>query len=498
MKLPLSYRNWISFIGTFIAGLSFFSILLLMLLSSIIGGIYLGLLIYLILPGFLVFGLVLIPIGMYIQRRRMRKAKQDIKGRWPLIDLEEPGTRNAALFFVVFTIIFIIMTIFGSYKGYHYSESVEFCGTLCHKIMEPEYTAYQNSPHARVKCVECHVGEGADWLVKSKINGTRQVFKALENTYPRPIPTPIVDLRPARETCEKCHWPQKFYSDKVQLQNYYLSDSLNTNWNIALKVKIAAEHEGEHPSKGVHWHIDPNVKVEYVYFDQKREDIFWVKYTDLKTGKVTVYKDTENPVTDDSLKHHATRVMDCMDCHNRPSHKFMSPPDYMNTLFSSGKISTAIPFLKLSTMKALNTMIAPKDSAFAHIKTDVDNFYKDKYQAIWGKYKDQINQSMPAILHAYEQNTFPDMKVSYQQYLQHIGHLESKGCFRCHDDNHKSDDGRVISKDCNLCHTIVGQGTPGHMEYCAVNQKLEFKHPVDIQGAWKDYNCSECHNVLFP
>jgi len=498
MKLPATYRNWISLLGTFIALLSFFSIVLLMLLMTIVGGIYIGLLIYLILPSFLIFGLLLIPFGMMLRARKNRKSKTKILNRWPKIDFEDKATRNAAVIFVLFTTVFVIMTIFGSYKGYHYSESVEFCGVLCHKVMEPEYTAYQNSPHAKVKCVECHVGEGADWMVKAKINGTRQVFKTLLNTYPRPIPTPIVDLRPARETCEKCHWPQKFYSDKVQNQKYYLADSLNTNWNIVLKMKIGADHPAQGLEKGIHWHINPDIHVEYVYSDQKREDIIWVKLTNLITRKVSVYKDQDNMVTDDSLKHLTSRLMDCMDCHNRPSHDYRSPTLYVNNLFNASKIDTAIPFLKKSAMKALNTMTSPKEMAFKEIETQIIDFYKNEHSAVWTKYNKGITKAIPEIIHAYSMNSFPDMKVNYLEYPKHIGHLETKGCFRCHDDNHKTDDGRVISKDCNLCHTIIGQGMGNKMAYSSINEQLEFQHPVDIDNAWKDYNCSECHNVLFP
>jgi nitrate/TMAO reductase-like tetraheme cytochrome c subunit len=500
MKLPNSYKNWISFLGTIIATLSFLLILLLLLLSRIsnFGGSYLGLLIYLIIPAFLIFGLLLIPVGMLLKRRRLKKAGTEQSVKWLKIDLNETPVRNAAFIFLFATIIFLIFTIFGTYQGYHYSESVEFCGKLCHNVMEPEYTAYQNSPHAKVKCVECHVGEGADWMVKSKLNGTRQVFKTMLGSFPKPIPTPITNLRPARETCEKCHWPQKFYPDKIHSLKYYLADSLNTAWNLILKMKVGAEHAALGHTKGIHWHINPDIKVEYIHFDEKREDIFWVKLTNLSTGKTTIYKDEQNPIPEDSLKRMTPRTMDCIDCHNRPSHDYKSPPYYVNTLFSSGKLKTSVPFLKQSAMKALNNMNTPRDSAFKSIRNQITQFYKEKHLEVWQKYKNEIENAIPEFINAYSLNTFPEMKVSYLEYSKHIGHLESKGCFRCHDDFHKSDDGRVISKDCNLCHTIVGQGKEMTMKYSSIKDSLEFEHPIDIEDAWKEYNCSECHNVLFP
>ncbi len=99
--------------------------------------------------------------------------------------------------------------------------------------MEPEHTAYQNSPHARVKCVDCHVGSGAGWYVRSKLSGAYQVYAVLANVYPRPIPTPIKNLRPARETCEQCHWPSHFSGQKEVINTYFKSDEQNTRWTIA-------------------------------------------------------------------------------------------------------------------------------------------------------------------------------------------------------------------------------------------------------------------------
>ena len=96
----------------------------------------------------------------------------------------------------------LVIVATGTYKAVELMESVEFCGTTCHKVMSPEYTTYLRSPHARVRCTQCHIGPGADWFVQSKLSGSWQLVSVALNLYPRPIPTPVHNLRPSRETCE--------------------------------------------------------------------------------------------------------------------------------------------------------------------------------------------------------------------------------------------------------------------------------------------------------
>lgn len=220
MKLPRSYYNWTSFIGTLIAGFSLLLIVLLFIISTLFdqGGSYLGLFIYIALPALMIIGLLLIPIGMLANIRRKEDDEDYHNRKKPIIDLNDKRHQNAFVIFIISSIVFLFLTSIGSYEAFHYTESVPFCGTLCHKVMEPEYVTYQHSAHANVPCVECHVGEGASWYVRSKISGLYQVYAVLFNVYPKPIEAPVVDLRPARETCEQCHWPEKFYARKLRVQ----------------------------------------------------------------------------------------------------------------------------------------------------------------------------------------------------------------------------------------------------------------------------------------
>ena len=499
MKLPQSTKNWLTIIGAIIAVINFLLILVLFVISTIFNkqNTDLGLFIYIILPGFMVFGLLLIPIGMFFERRRIHKRADRGQSRLPFIDLNDPSHRNVFLIFTVSTIVLLFFSTLGSFEAYHITESVEFCGTLCHQVMEPEYTAYQNSPHANVTCVECHVGSGASWYVKSKLSGLHQVYAVTVNDYPRPIETPLHDLRPARETCEKCHWPQKFYARTLQTNKYFLTDSTNSEWDVMLQMKTGPEYIGLGLREGIHWHINPVVNIEYISDNDKRENITYVKYTNKATGEVSIYRNADNPIGDSLIVSTQARTMDCIDCHNRPSHNYNSPPVYFDKALLTGAISKEIPFIKKVSMGILRQTFTNKDTALIMIKDSIINYYKSEYNDLFTKKNDLISNSIVSIQNAFSQNTFPKMKVTYDVYPEHIGHMESDGCFRCHNDAFKSSNGRVITKDCNLCHTIVGQGKPGSMQLTSVRETLEFRHPVDVGTAWKEANCSECHKYLY-
>ncbi|MCK5134486.1 MAG: NapC/NirT family cytochrome c [Bacteroidales bacterium] len=344
MKLPKSYYNWTSLIGTAVAAISFFLILFFLAITFIFneGSSYAGLFAYIILPGFLVLGLILIPIGMRARSRRDRRRQEVMKTVWPVVDLNDRRHRNAFTIFVICTVVFLLASAVGSYEAFHYTESTEFCGTMCHTVMEPEYVAYQNSPHARVSCVECHVGSGADWYVKSKLSGLYQVYSVAFKKYPRPIPTPVHSLRPARETCEQCHWPEKFTPHLSRSEKYFLTDSSNTEWDINLQIKIGSQYSALGLQEGVHWHINPDVRIEYVATDEKREFIPWVRMTNLETGEVTEYLDDDEVFYTDSLENYTIRNMDCMDCHNRPSHEYKSPSNYVDQMLASGEIPSEL------------------------------------------------------------------------------------------------------------------------------------------------------------
>ncbi len=487
-----------SFFGSLIAGFCFILIAFLFVVSQFFmkSGGYVGLIIYIILPMILIIGLIMIPIGMFLKNRREKRGKTE-DTRWKVIDLNNKRTRNAMIVFVIGTFIILFASAIGSYKAFHYTESTKFCGQLCHSVMSPEYTAYQQSAHANVKCVECHVGEGADWYVKSKLSGLYQVYSVLFHKYPKPIPTPIHNLRPARETCEKCHWPDKFYADRLVNRVSYLTDTFNTECNISLKMKIAGSISSEGHGNGIHRHINPNVKIEYISRNEHRDTIPWVRYTNLETGDTIIYIDEYEPLKKKQLLSLNTRTMDCMDCHNRPSHLFNSPTDYIDDGLNKGIIPKDLPFIKQISMQVLKKKFNTKDSTFNFIKDSINGFYKKHHPDIYKNKKNIIDKAITGIQKEFAKNSFPEMKVYADSYTNHIGHQESKGCFRCHSGQLISKSGQRISNDCNLCHTIVYEKIGDSIRTTNIYNSLEFKHPADIDEAWREAACSECHSDLF-
>lgn len=500
MKLPSSIKNWVSITGAILAVFNLASILALTILSLLFnfGGSYIGLFIYIILPGFMVAGLLMIPIGMRIYGKRIRTAEEkgEVKN-WPILNFNNTATRNAATIFIIGTVFLLIISSVGSYEAFHYTESVEFCGKLCHKVMEPEYTAYLGSAHERVACVECHVGAGASWYVKSKLSGLYQVYSVLAKKYPTPIPTPIANLRPAQETCEQCHWPEKFYDNKFREKHSFLSDETSTERIINMRIKTSSKMTSNGFVPGIHQHISPDVRIEYKTTTANRQIIPWVKYTNLKTGESSVFTDSEIMLTEMQLDSLETRVMDCLDCHNRPSHNYNVPQNFTDHLMNEGTIPKTLPEIKLIAMMALNQEYSTKDSAFMGIRKQVMDYYESSYPDVLTERKADVEAAIGGIQMGYANNIFPEMKVTWKAYPNNIGHMESDGCYRCHNDRHATQEGKVISKDCNLCHNILAQGTPDNMKYSNSLEPLEFEHPVDIDDAWRTELCSTCHSALY-
>jgi hypothetical protein len=502
MKLPRSYYNPISLLGSILASVSFL-IIFFFLISQLLfniqedSGAYAGLFIYIVLPLFLIIGLILIPVGMSRRSKRLKRQGDEGKMKGIILDLTDQRQWNAVAIFIIVTIFFLLLTGIGSYRAFHYTESVEFCGTLCHSVMEPEYVAYQGSAHARVTCVECHVGEGADWYVRSKLSGLYQVYSVLFNKYPRPIETPIRNLRPARETCERCHWPDKFYSYRLENERHYLADSANTEWNIQLKMKIGSAHGAQGQLEGIHWHINPDVKIEYVASDTKREFIPWVRYINVATNDTVIYQDMYESLEPAALDTLEMREMDCLDCHNRPSHHYLPPQVFTDELIAAGDIPVELPEIKSLAMQVFNNRFPSRDSGNVIIEQSIKEFYSSNYPQIMSAKGELIAQAVQGFKAGYDKNIFPEMNVTWDHYPNQIGHIEFNGCFRCHNGNHESAEGEVISRDCNLCHTILGQGTADNYQTTSVDQSLEFTHPVDIDEAWKEMTCADCHRNLY-
>jgi hypothetical protein len=492
--LPNSFYNPVTLAGGIVAGISFGLILFLMLLESMSGSPkpYMGIIAFVILPAILVVGLLIAAAGVWREHRRARAGKQ-VEHHFPSIDFNNPRHRTAFTFIAVGTILLLGFTAFGSFQAYEHTDSDQFCGQSCHSVMEPEFTAYQYSPHARVGCVKCHIGPGAGWFVRSKLSGTYQLYAVTFNKYPRPIPTPIENLRPAQETCEQCHWPKQFFAEKEVKNTYFMSDEKNTRWSVNLLIKIGGGNIEAGPTSGIHWHMNIANELTYVPADSSRQVIPWIrsKHPD---GTVTVYRSTESALSEEELQKRTPRRMDCIDCHNRPTHIYQAPARSVNHVMELGWIDPSLPGVKALSVRALEYPYSSAQVAMDSIKRTVEEYYATGFPALAASKGAAIERTVDEIRRIYSRNYFPSMRVSWKTYPDNIGHMYSPGCFRCHDGKHVTENGTVLSKDCNLCHTILAQQFQQDTLRLSLGG-IDYRHPVDIGDAWKETNCNECHNT---
>ncbi|HEY3382011.1 MAG TPA: NapC/NirT family cytochrome c [Vicinamibacterales bacterium] len=443
-------RNPLTLFGVWLTSVS--AILFLVVFFADLFGLhtnpYIGIIFFLVLPGFFVLGLVLIPLGILVSRRRERLGKPMQLVNWPIVDLNQPHQRHMASFLLVATLINVIVISLAAYRGIEYMDSPTFCGQVCHTVMRPEFTAYQNGPHARVACVACHIGPGAPWFVKSKLSGTRQLFAVALKTYPTPIPSPVMNLRPARDTCEECHWPEKFTGDRVRAVREFADDEANTEATSTLQLHVGSG-SATLGANGIHWHMSPSTRVAYVTTDAKRQTIIYVKVED-RNG---VREFRGDGVTDQQIKNGELRQMDCMDCHNRPSHRFDATPERaVNEALANGLIPRTLPFVRRESVAALKQAYRSQEAAAPAIAKRLTEFYRTQLGSEYPGRTADVNRAVSVTQAIYGRNVFPAMNVSWGTYPNNLGHVDFPGCFRCHDDAHKSSDGRPIKQDCDLCH----------------------------------------------
>ena len=449
MTLPLP-RNPISIAGVLFStvGAIFFLIFFLLDVLGMHSNPYIGMLFFLILPGVFIFGLLLIPVGMWRERRRRLAGKAERS--WPRIDFNIPRHRNIAFLVMTLTFINVVIVSLAAYSGVHYMDSNEFCGQVCHTVMEPEYSAFQDGPHSRVGCVQCHIGPGAPWFVQAKISGLRQVLAVAARTYSRPIASPVHNLRPARETCEQCHWPEKFHGDKVKVIREFASDEANTETTTTMQIHVGGGSDKLSIATGIHWHMNVANVVEYIATDEKRQVIPWVRITD-RTGAVREF--VAEGVTAEELAKGERRTMDCVDCHNRPGHLFDPSADKaVNRAIAMGMIPRTLPFVKREATAALDESYATTQAADEKIAQRLREFYRTNYNAMYMGRRQDVERAVVGTQQLFRKNVFPTMNVTWGTYLNNIGHMDSPGCFRCHDDNHKTKDGKTIGQDCSFCH----------------------------------------------
>jgi nitrate/TMAO reductase-like tetraheme cytochrome c subunit len=407
---------------------------------------YLGIIFFLILPAIFVLGLLLIPVGVYLRRRRLQQLGQ-IPAEFPKIDLNDRIFRHGIDIVLVASVVNLLVVSMASYRGAAYMDSPQFCGQSCH-VMHPEYTAYKVSAHSHVACVECHIGSGAQSYFQAKVNGTKQLVEVAFNRYPSPIPSPVRNLRPAREICEGCHTPAKFVGEKLLVKSSFADDEKNTETQSVVVLHLGGIDSLSHLT-GIHGvHLG---HIEYIATDPTRTTIPWVERTYSDGSKTAFAASAQKGAVPQGER----RVMDCIDCHNRAAHTMQTAEDALNRAMADGAISPELPWVHKKGLELLKADYKSEAEARQKIPEALTQFYRNEHPDVLAAHPDLVKRAGEGLVFVFTTNSFPDMKVTWGTHPNHIGHMSYPGCFRCHDGDHVAQNGKSLTQDCTVCHNLL-------------------------------------------
>ncbi len=424
-----------------------FLALLVALLAGLFNNPYAALVVFIALPALLVVGLLLIPAGMWLERRRLVREPGAAR-EWFVIDFRSARTRRLALTIIALTVVNGSIILLAGYGGLHSMESPSFCGQTCHTPMHPQYTAWQGAPHSQVACVQCHIGEGGHAFVRYKMNGMRQLYHVVTGSYPRPIPG-VADLRPAPEVCSTCHWAGKGFGDVIRVKREYASDETNSETATILQMFVGGPGAPTASGRAIHWHADPRVRIDFIFTDAERQTIPFVKYTDAQ-GTVREY--SAPGTTPEQLAKGTWRSMDCVDCHNVVAHRVAPTAEQaVDAALAAGGIDRTLPFVRREGVRLVKSTYPSSEAAGQAIEQELRRVYASSGADV----APQVTRTASALRAIYARNVFPDMKVTFGTYPDNLGHTTSSGCFRCHDGTLVAKDGTAISSDCEFCHKQI-------------------------------------------
>lgn len=455
--LVLLASHWVSMLGVALvttAGFSWLFVLPIQLRGHT-SNPYIGILVFILIPVIFVLGLALIALGIFLARRRIRRGEQELLAGAD----RRVYVKRFAIFFAVTTAINIVIGTQGTYRAVQHMDTVQFCGQTCH-VMKPEFTAHQNSPHARVECVECHVSPGVAGWIESKKAGTRQLRDVVFDRVHHPIESAMESNRlvPSRGTCEQCHWPQKFDAVKLRLIFHFKDDATNTQTQTVLMMLTGGGSLG-----GIHGkHLSPGVEIRYAAADAKRQNIPWVEFRNGNTSETKSF--LADGSTAESVANLPRFQMQCVDCHNRPTHTFELPERAVDRAMGLGRISPTLPFIKKKAVELLKANYASNEEASRMIPDELARFYQQSDPAVSSQRSGDISRAGAEIAAIYNRNVFPNLKVTWGTYPNNLGHTDFPGCFRCHDGSHSTADKKTtITQDCNTCHEpiAVEEASPG-------------------------------------
>ena len=454
--VPRLLANWITLLGSVITTISGFAILILLIIGLVTSRAnpYLSLFVVVLLPAAFVFGLLLIPIGLYVDRRRGRRPGDTLQLAFETI-LKDRSARRRLFFFALATVLNVAVFSLAAQKTISYMDSAKFCGTTCHQVMQPEWDAWNRSPHSNVACVECHISPGAIGESKAKWNGLHQLFGFLTAKYDRPIVAGPEHLLPAKQTCEQCHAPKRFWPDRLKMFPHYTLDKDNTPKFNAMLLHTGGLNPKTQQYEGIHWHANPDNQVKFEFLDSERTKVG--KITVLSKGRmVAEYLPPGTP-----QKALGVRTMDCIDCHNRATHIFAeTPKQAIDRALYLGALDAKMPFIAQVSVELLSQTSQPRDGAEERFKTALAAAYQKEHPEVKPD-PAKLTEAASLLARIYLNNVYPAMNLGWNLHRSNLGHnaegVNNPGCFRCHDREREATlaDGRKkkIGQECDTCHT---------------------------------------------
>jgi cytochrome c553 len=441
-------RHPVAIAGTVLATVSavLFIALVIAALTGLFENPYAGLVVFILIPGAFVLGLLLIPLGMRLQRRKLAR-DPSASADWPVLDFRRPEIRRTTLVILALTAVNVVILLLAGYGSLHWMESPSFCGQVCHTPMHPQFTSWQAAPHAKTACVQCHIGEGPSAFVHAKLAGVRQLVHVATNGFPRPVP-PGAEMPPGEQarTCTGCHQPWRGVGDQIKVVREYADDEPNTETRTILQLHLGSASPS---GRSIHWHANASTRVEYVATDDARETIAAVRVTDSR-GQVKEY--VAEGAKPEAISAGSWRTMDCIDCHNTVGHPIAPTAELaVDRAIAANQIDGKLAFARREAVRLVKAGYSSQEEGLAAIERELRSFYGSR-----GSIDQQaLARSVAGVQDVYRRNVFPSMKVTFGSYPDNRGHVTSTGCARCHDETHAAKDGTKISGDCEYCHKQI-------------------------------------------
>jgi hypothetical protein len=479
----------VSLFGLLIAVLGFGASLFALVVELLHGSSspYQGILTFLVFPSFLFLGLAIVILGGILEGRRMRRLEARHVPWTPLVDPSVQRQRRILFVLAGFGALITLFSLLGSYHAFEFTESTTFCGEACHVPMEPQYVAYQHSPHASIGCVACHVGPGVAGFVEAKLAGLNQVYQMVGDSYPRPIVANHRKAEITSEACERCHWDQKRWGPRISVFSHFGYDLGNTRRSLHLLTRPMGKRAVAEGGARRHWH-DTNDRITFRAADERKQTIPWVKVV-RADGTTTTYEDREWQAKNAAAPLLAETRMECVDCHSRPAHQIPSPDHAVNEALSEGRIDRSLPSIKRAAVAALSSR--QEGPAADGMRKAIESFYTEHFQGAVLNRKESLEGAARELAAIRRRTVFPAMGVDWSTHPDHSGHRESPCCFRCHGGRHTSQDGKTISAECDTCHLFY-ERQQGSFQLTELPADTSTLHPFSWASHAK-IECWSCH-----